>query len=222
MQSNKHALKTAIFEDGTHVVLRVDRTNPRLLEVIATFYEAVDARDYLRFQAAPSEEPQEEKQRIVRQAAPAKRKQAPAAKSGIASGAGRNRLPASGRARVSETKPKRAAEVQVKPAARAMGQNGAAELSERQAAVLKGLRSLMDKKNRVEAKVAKLAKASSVPLGSLHSILVSLEKKQMIRTERQGSPKFAAIYEVLETSRKSARSLNGVVHSNAAQGQAAR
>jgi sugar-specific transcriptional regulator TrmB len=78
----------------------------------------------------------------------------------------------------------------------------------------------MDKKNRVEAKAIDLAKASSVPLGSLHSILVSLEKRQMIRTERQGSPKFSAIYEVLETSQKSRRSLNGTVHSEAAAAQA--
>jgi uncharacterized membrane protein len=221
MQSNKHELKTAIFEDGTHVVLRHDRANPRLLEVIATFYEAAHARNYVRFQAGPSEERQEQRPHIVKQAAPVKRKQASAAKAAKASGAGPNRLPESGPKRASETKAKRAAEAQVKPASQAKGQN-VSELSERQAAVLKALRSLMDKKNRVEAKVAELAKASSVPLGSLHSILVSLEKKHMIRTERQGSPKFPAIYEVLEASRKSTRSLNGVVHSNAAQAQAAR
>jgi hypothetical protein len=57
-----------------------------------------------------------------------------------------------------------------------------------------------------------LAKASSIPLGSLHSVLASLEKKKMIRTERQGTAKFRAIYEVLGTSRKSARSINGAVH----------
>jgi sugar-specific transcriptional regulator TrmB len=80
----------------------------------------------------------------------------------------------------------------------------------------------MDKQHRVEAKTAELAKASAVPLGSLHSILVSLEKKHMIKTERQGSPKNPAIYQVLEASRKAAGTLNGVVHSKAPQAQAAR
>jgi hypothetical protein len=42
--------------------------------------------------------------------------------------------------------------------------------------------------------------------------LVSLEKKGLIRTERQGSAQFRASYEVLETSRKSTRPLNGVAH----------
>src|SRR5258706_428348 len=56
------------------------------------------------------------------------------------------------------------------------------------------------------------ADASSPPLGSLHSVLASLEKKNMIRTERQGTAMFRAIYEVLGTPRKSARSINGAVH----------
>ena len=70
----------------------------------------------------------------------------------------------------------------------------------------------MDKKNLVEVRSAELAKASSIPLGSLHSVLASLEKKNMIRTERQGTAKFRAIYEVLGTRKKSARSINGAVH----------
>ena len=95
-------------------------------------------------------------------------------------------------------------------------------MSERQAAVLKALRTIMDKQNRVEVKTAELAKASTVPLGSVHSILVSLEKKQLIRTERQGSPKFSAIYEVLEVSPKNTRTLNGVVTGKEANAQAVR
>ena len=74
----------------------------------------------------------------------------------------------------------------------------------------------MDKKNLVEVPSAELAKASSIPLGSLHSVLASLEKslekKSMIRTERPGSAKFRAIYEVLGAPRKSAPSINGAVH----------
>jgi sugar-specific transcriptional regulator TrmB len=65
---------------------------------------------------------------------------------------------------------------------------------------------------RTNVTKAELAKAASIPSGSLHSVLVSLGKKGMIRTERQGSAQFRAIYEVVETSRESTRSLNGVVH----------
>ena len=70
---------------------------------------------------------------------------------------------------------------------------------------------MMDKKNLVEATKTELAKTASIPSGTLHSVLVSLEKKGMIRTERQGTPKFSAIYQVLETSEKSTRYMNGVV-----------
>src|SRR5262249_1398337 len=95
-------------------------------------------------------------------------------------------------------------------------------VSERQMAVLKALRSLKDKKNRVEVPVARIAKVSSVPLGSVHSILVSLEKKHMIKTERRGSAKFSAIYKVLPASPKSAGSLNGGSHRKQPHAQAAR
>jgi hypothetical protein len=213
MPSNKHELKTAIFEDGTHAVLRADPANPRLMEVIATFYHAAHAHDYVRFQSPASEKHQQERP-IVKRAAKTNSRQGSKARP--------KQLPAARPKQTIEAKPKRAAKAAAKPAPAAKPENAATELSSRQAAVLKALRSLMDKKNRVEVKAAELAKASSVPLGSLHSILVSLEKKHMIRTERQGSPKFSAIYEILETSRKSTRSLNGAVHGRAAHAQATR
>jgi hypothetical protein len=217
MESNKPELRTAIFEDGTCAVLRADPANPRRLEVIATFYEAAHAQDYVRFQSGSSGERREEKQRIVKQAAPGKRRQASAPKPAKASGTDPNQRPGSSPRDAPEEKLKRAAEVPVKSNQAAKLPNAAAGLSGRQTAVLNALRSLMDKKHRVEVKAAQLAEASSVPLGSVHSILVSLEKKHMIKTERQGSPKLSAIYEVLETSRKGTRSLNGVAHSKAAQ-----
>jgi DNA-binding transcriptional ArsR family regulator len=120
----------------------------------------------------------------------------------------------------SEAKSKRAPRAQSKPAS-AKAKDSGTGMTERQTAVLKALRSLMDKKHRVEASRAELAKASSVPLGSLHSTLVSLEKKHLIKTERQGTPKFSPIYQVLETSAKSTRSLNGVLPGKAAQAQVA-
>ena len=91
------------------------------------------------------------------------------------------------------------------PAPEAKPKNLAGDISERQQAVLDALRSMMDKKNHVEVRSAELAQAAYIPLGSLHSVLASLEKKNLIRTERQGSAKFRAIYEVLGTPRKSAR-----------------
>jgi hypothetical protein len=127
-----------------------------------------------------------------------------------------------GGGRMPKAKPERALRAQPKPASAAKTENASTGVSDRQAAVLKGLRSLMDKQHRVEAKTAELAKASSVPLGSLHSILVSLEKKHMIKTERQGSPKHSAIYQVLETSRKATGTVNGAVHSKAAPALATR
>jgi hypothetical protein len=71
------------------------------------------------------------------------------------------------------------------------------ELSARQSAVLGALRARMDANKQVEAKAAALAEAANVPLGSLHSILQSLEKKQLIKTARGGSARAPAVYQVL-------------------------
>jgi len=71
------------------------------------------------------------------------------------------------------------------------------ELSPRQSAVLEALRSKMDEDRRVEAKAAALAGAAGIPLGSLHSVLQSLEKKLLIKTARTGSVRAPAVYEVL-------------------------
>jgi hypothetical protein len=219
MASNKHGHKTAIFEDGTHAVLRFDPADPLRMELVAIFYEAAHAKDYVRLHG-PAKEHQE-KQPAVKQAAKRAPKRRAIAKPAPASKAQTKQLPAAAPRLASEAKPKRAARAQRKTASAARTGNGTG-VSERQAAVLKGLRSLMDKQHRVEAKTAELAKASSVPLGSLHSILVSLEKKHLIKTERQGSPKHPAIYQVLESSRKTTGTLNGVVHGQAAPAQATR
>jgi hypothetical protein len=219
MSSNKHGHKIAIFEDGAHAVLRFDPADPRRMVLVATFYEAVHAQDYIRLHA-PAHEHQEEKPRAVRQAAKRAPKQASAAKPAQTPKAKSKPQPAAAPKLASEAKPKRAPRVQPKPTA-AKTENAASGVSERQAAVLKGLRALMDKQRRVEAKAVDLAKASSVPLGSLHSILVSLEKKHMIKTERQGSPKHSAIYQVLEIPQKNTRTLNGVVLGKAPSTQSA-
>jgi hypothetical protein len=220
MASNKHEHKTAIFEDGTHAVLRFDPTHAHRMELIAIFYEAAHAQDYLRLRALAGEH-QENKLHSVKQAARRAPKRASLDKPAPTSKAKSKPLPAATNKPAAEAKPKRAPRTQAKPASAPKTETGTG-VSERQAAVLKGLRSLMDKQHRVEAKTAELAKASSVPLGSLHSVLVSLEKKHMIKTERQGSPKHSAIYQVLETSPKSTRTLNGVVHAKAPHAQATR
>ena len=64
-------------------------------------------------------------------------------------------------------------------------------------AVLGALRLKMDTDQRVEEKAAVLAEAANIPLGSLHSILQSLEKKQLIKTVRAGSARAPAVYQVL-------------------------
>jgi uncharacterized membrane protein len=71
------------------------------------------------------------------------------------------------------------------------------ELSARQSAVLGALRAKMDANKQVEAKAAVLAEAANIPLGSLHSILQSLEKKGLIKNTRAGSARAPAAYQVL-------------------------
>ena len=71
------------------------------------------------------------------------------------------------------------------------------ELSSRQSAVLGVLRSTMDEHKHVAAKAAVLAEAAQIPLGSLHSVLHSLEKKQLIKAARAGSARAPAVYQVL-------------------------
>ena len=72
-----------------------------------------------------------------------------------------------------------------------------AELSARQSAVLGALRARMDENGQVAARSAELAEAAQIPLGSLHSVLQSLEKKQLIKTARTGSAREPAVYQVL-------------------------
>src|SRR5438309_353633 len=50
MASKTHEFKTAIFEDGSCVVLRVDPSQPHFMEVVASFYDAARARDYASFE----------------------------------------------------------------------------------------------------------------------------------------------------------------------------
>jgi len=73
----------------------------------------------------------------------------------------------------------------------------ASELSARQSAVLEALRAKMDANEQVEAKAAVLAEAANVPLGSLHAVLQSLEKKGLIKATRAGSARAPAAYQVL-------------------------
>ena len=58
-------------------------------------------------------------------------------------------------------------------------------------------RAKMDEHKQVAAKAADLAAAAQIPLGSLHSVLQSLEKKQLIKTVRAGSARAPAVYQVL-------------------------
>lgn len=74
---------------------------------------------------------------------------------------------------------------------------GDADLSSRQSAVLKALREKMDENKSVAVRAAVLAQAAQIPLGSLHSVLGSLEKKGLIQTSRAGSARAPAVYRVL-------------------------
>ena len=74
---------------------------------------------------------------------------------------------------------------------------GGAELSSRQSAVLRALHEKMDESRHVAVRAAVLAQAAQIPLGSLHSVLGSLEKKGLIQTSRAGSARSPAVYQVL-------------------------
>ena len=148
-------LKVIVLEDGSSAVVKVDSVNPRLLEVVATFFDATRAQDYAKLTLSgkrESEEPQ-----VAEPKQPAAPKEALAKSNGTA----------------------------------------APDLSPRQSAVLNALRAKMNEDKQVEAKAADLAEAAQIPLGSLHSVLGSLEKKQLIVNTRAGSPRSPAVYQVL-------------------------
>jgi len=148
MSASTKPFSIASFQDGSVAVVRGDPRTPRVLEVIAVFFEAERARDYADIEnsraAEPAAEPPE---------APTQRRFEPTAPT--------------------------------------------PELSARQSAVLAALRAKMDANEQVEAKAAVLAEAANVPLGSLHSILQSLEKRGLIKATRAGSARAPAAYQVL-------------------------
>ena len=148
MSTSTKPFSTITFQDGSVAVVRSDPRTPRVLEVIAVFFEAERARGYADRENSRAAEPA---------AAP---KETPTQR------------------RVEPTAP-------------------TPELSARQSAVLGALRAKMDANKQVEAKAAVLAEAANVPLGSLHAVLQSLEKKQLIKTARAGSARAPAVYQVL-------------------------
>jgi hypothetical protein len=149
-------LKTAVLEDGTVAVVRTDPSQPHLLEILAIFYDASRARDYIDLESKRSSEQPEVAPPVIPTKHIAKWHSHAA-----------------------------------KPHSEASG------LSERQKAVLEALRTKMDDNKLVAAKAAVLAATANIPLGSLHSVLQSLEKKQLIKTVRAGSARVPAAYQIL-------------------------
>ena len=148
MSTSGKPFTTVTLEDGTCAVVRTDPRKPRLLEVIAIFFEAARAQDYADRENSRSAEPASEP------------------------------IEAPTQRRFEQTAP-------------------TPELSARQSAVLGALRAKMDANKQVEAKAALLAEAANMPPGSLHSVLQSLEKKQLIKTARAGSARAPAVSQVL-------------------------
>ncbi len=159
MESKTEIYKTAALEDSTWAVVRTETGNPRLLEVIATFYDEARARDYAAFQNGETGQPEARQEEAPLAAAPVSR------------------------------------EAPSRQAPRKNGSDG--DLSQRQSAVLNALRDMMDQDKQVAARAAVLAKAAQIPLGSLHSVLGSLEKKNLIQSTRPGSARSPAVYRVL-------------------------
>jgi uncharacterized membrane protein len=157
LTSTNETLKVVALEDGSSAVVKVDPANPRLLEVVATFFDAARAHQYAKLTEDQNSEP------VVRLSEP--------------------EAPAAPKAAPKEKKAQRT--------------EAASDLSARQNAVLNALRAQMDENKQVEAKAATLAEAAQIPLGSLHSVLGSLEKKRLIVNTRPGSPRAPAVYQVL-------------------------
>ena len=156
MGSTRKTFKTVALEDGTFAVVRTDPSKPRMLEVVAMFYDAARARKY-----ADMENSQFVELRIEASAP----------------------LP---------VEPASTTEEEI------IEPNGVGPgLTERQGAVLETLRAKADEDNLVEIKGAELADAANIPLGSVHSIIQSLEKKKCILTTRPGSAHSPAVYQVL-------------------------
>ena len=76
--------------------------------------------------------------------------------------------------------------------------NGAEpRLTARQSAVLEALREKAGDDKIIEMKAAELAEPADIPLGSVHSVIQSLEKKKLIQIARSGSPQSPAAYQLL-------------------------
>ncbi|MGB7914354.1 MAG: hypothetical protein WCF79_03515 [Rhodomicrobium sp.] len=156
MSTRTKPFSIVTFQDGSVAVIHSDPRAPRVLEVIAVFFEAERARDYADRENSRSAEPASEPTEAATQR------------------------------RLITTAP-------------------TPGLSARQNAVLGALRAKMDANKQVEAKAAALAEAANVPLGSLHSILQSLEKRGLIKATRAGSARAPAAYQVLQ---RTARPIN--------------
>jgi hypothetical protein len=191
--TKNETLKVIALEDGSSSVVRIDPTNPRLLEVVATFYDAARAQRYVQMTEVQETEPVAKVPEPKLPVAKASEPKLPVAK------VSEPKLPKTSNgqkaapvAKVSEPKLPKAAN------GKSVEANGAAlDLSTRQSAVLNALRSKMDENKQVEAKASVLAEAAKIPLGSLHSVLGSLEKKQLIVNRRPGTPRAPAVYQVL-------------------------
>jgi hypothetical protein len=148
MSTSTKPFSIVSFQDGSVAVVHSDPRRPRVLEVIAIFFEAARARDYADRENSRFAEPATELTE-----APIQRRFEPTAPT--------------------------------------------PELSARQSAVLRALRAKMDANKQVEAKAAVLAEAANIPLGSLHSVLQSLEKKSLIKNTRAGSVRAPGAYQAL-------------------------
>ena len=148
MGTSTKPFRIVAFQDGSVAVVQSVPRTPRVLEIIAVFFEAERARDYADRENSRSAEPATEP---------------------------------------TEALTRRSVEPTVVTP----------ELSSRQSAVLGALHAKMNGSHLVEEKAAVLAEAAGIPLGSLHSVLQSLEKKQLIKTARAGSARAPAAYQVL-------------------------
>ena len=156
MGSRSDVFSTIFLDDTTWAVVQTDPGRPRILEIVATFYDEKRARDYAGWQNGQADDLHALAERTEPSHAPFS-------------------APQKNHRSVPE----------------------AQELSPRQSAVLQALHDNLDESRQVAMRAAALAGAAKIPLGSLHSVLGSLEKKGLIELKRAGSARSPAVYKVL-------------------------
>ncbi len=180
MASNKHEFKTAIFENGSCVVLRVDPSQPHFMEVVASFYDAERARDYARFENGQQGEHQEDAP--IKE--PASKPKAPASKAKPQPSEPISKAKPEASEAISKAKPQASEPIK-----------DSTDLSERQQEVLNALRSLMDSVFDGQEK-SRRGPISRIGQGVIHPARVASLRSRFAREKEHDQDRTPRVREV--------------------------